>query len=88
MQPDFDTIANIWLSAWKILECRKKYMGEMESKKDGKMDSGKKLSIFPSDQLFISLADLYDPLEMPKDLREAHKKTTIWLWIFTALTAI
>ena len=49
MQPDFDTIANIWLSAWEILQVRKKYPD-------------------------ASLADLYDPLAMPKDLRDAHKK--------------
>ncbi|MBR6014152.1 MAG: hypothetical protein IK062_10305 [Selenomonadaceae bacterium] len=49
MKPDFDEMANIWLSAWEILQVRKKYPD-------------------------ASLADLYDPLSMPKDLRDAHKK--------------
>ena len=49
MQPDFETLGDIWLSAWNILQVRKKYPD-------------------------ASLADLYDPLAMPKDLREAHRK--------------
>ena len=49
MQPTFEQMEDIWLSAWNILQARKKYPD-------------------------ASLADLYDPIAMPKDLRAAHKK--------------
>ncbi len=65
--------AKIEATAQNILDVRKKYF-EMARCKDGKIESENKLSTFSSDNLSISLADLYDELSMPKDLHDAHKK--------------
>ena len=42
--------------------------------KDGKIESKDELSNFTPDNLSISLADLYDEVTMPRDLREAHRE--------------
>ncbi|MBR4641392.1 MAG: N-6 DNA methylase [Selenomonadaceae bacterium] len=63
-------------TAQNILDVRKKYRNE----ELGTRDIAEKSKLVPSSQFLVpncTLADLYDELTMPSDLRDAHKKNDL-----------
>ena len=72
MKMEFIDYAELILAAKKILEVRKKYLGDRNQGLGASENEKSKTNPYPLNPS-SSLADLYDDVTMPCDLRDAHK---------------